>query len=110
MKILPSLKQKKRYLVFEIISENKFSASDVEEAVLGSLHDFIGILGMANAAPLFIKDKFTNNRFILKVSNKYTDEAKVAVSLIKSIKNQSLIITSLLTTGMIKKAYNEVLK
>jgi len=110
MKLLPSLRQKKRYLVFEILSEKKFSALEVEQAITQALKDFLGQLGLAQSAPLFIKEKFNQNkqRFILKINHNYTNEAKTALTLIKKIKNQSLILKSLAVSGTIKKA-NEVL-
>lgn len=106
MKLLPSLRQKKRYLVFELISEKKFSAAEVEEAVHSALHDFLGQLGLAKAAPFFLKERFNfpAQRFLLKVNHQYPAEAKAALALIKKIKNTDLIIRSLTTTGSIKKA------
>lgn len=112
MKLLPSLKPKKRYLVFELLSSahQKFSLSEVEAAVNQAFLDFLGQLGTAKAAPLFLKEKFHQNkqRFVLKVNHNQTDQAKAALSLIKKIKNTSVIISSLTTSGTLKKA-NKIL-
>ena len=83
MKPLASLKQKKRYIVFQ--TEPKQSKEDLQKAVKEALRDFLGVLGVAKAAPLFAKYK--NGKFILKINHKYVDEAKSAVILIKTIKN-----------------------
>lgn len=106
MKLLPSLKQKKRYLVFEVISDKKFSSTEIEKEVAQALLNFLGQLGVAKSAPLFIKEKFNQpqQRFALKINHKFVDEAKVALTLIKKIKNTPVIIKSLITTGIIKKA------
>ena len=106
MKLLSSLKEKKRYLVFEIIAEKRFSRSEIEEAVSQALLSFIGELGVSKAAPLFIRERFDpeRQRFILKVNHQHVHEAKAALALIKSIKNTGLIIRSLTATGAIKKA------
>ncbi len=104
MKLLPALKQKKRYIVFEIISDNKFSASEVQAAVKEALHSFLGELGIAKAGPMFIKEKYTSNKFILKVNHKYVDECKSALILIKTIKKRPVIFRSVITSGTIKKA------
>ncbi len=105
MKLLPSLRQKKRYIVFEIISDKKFSATETEKEVYQAIHTFLGQLGVAKSAPLFLSEKFNQpkQRFILKIKHKYVDEAKAALTLIKRIKNTPIIIKSLTTTGMIKK-------
>ena len=110
MKLLPSLRQKKRYIVFEVISDKKFSKSDVEKNVQRALTDFLGQLGTAKAAPMFIGEKFNQaaQRFILKINHKHIDEVKAALTLIKKIKNTPVIIKSLLVTGTIKKA-NEII-
>jgi len=124
MKLLPSLRQKKRYLVFEIISNKKFSSNEIEKEINQALLTFLGQLGLAKAAPIFIKsqklkvseglraskkpqsEKFNSQkqRFMLKVNHKHVSEAKAALTLIKKIKNTPIIIKSLITSGTIKKA------
>ena len=107
MKLLPSLKQKKRYLVFEIIAKKEFTVSEIDGTIKEAIKSFIGELGLAKTAPLFIKLK--NQTFIIKVNHKYVDQVKASLALIKTIKNSSIVFKSLTTTGTIKKA-NEVLK
>ena len=104
MRLLPSLRQTKRYIVFEIQSETEFSAVDVRDAVDVALKDFFGQLGMSKASPLFLKEKCARNKFILKVNHRWVDEAISAVILIKSIKKKSIIIKSIITSGTLKKA------
>ena len=100
MKLLPALKQKKRYLVFEV--DQKFSTADLQNEVGKGLLLFLGQLGMAKSSPLFVKHK--NNRFIIKINHKWVDECKSALILIKKIKNKPVIIKSIVTSGTIKKA------
>ncbi|MEW5896780.1 MAG: Rpp14/Pop5 family protein [Nanoarchaeota archaeon] len=104
MKLLPSLKQKKRYVVFEIISKKVFSFEEIKEEVDKALLTFLGELGVAKSSPMLIKEKSQNNKFIIKVNHKYTDELKSALILIKRIKNTPVIICSIITSGTIKKA------
>jgi len=107
MKLLSSLKQKKRYVVFEILSEkDKFSLKEVELVVNKALRDFLGQLGISKAAPHFLKERFNQNkqRFIIRTNHKYVSEIKSALTLIKKIKNSKIIVKSLVTSGTIKKA------
>ena len=104
MKLLPSLKQKKRYVIFEILSEQKFTFSEVKEEVDRALLLFLGQLGIAKTSPLLIKEKYKNNKFIIKINHKYVDEVKAALTLSKTIKNTPVIIKSVITAGTIKKA------
>jgi len=110
MRLLPSLRQKKRYIAFELISDAQFSSSEVEAEVNPALQTFLGQLGVAKAAPLFISKQFdkAQQRFVLKVNHKYTDEVKAALTLIKKIKNTPVIVRSLVTTGMINKANKKI--
>lgn len=104
MKLLPSLKQRKRYLVFRIRAEKKFSAEEVQEAVQQALQDFLGQLGVARAAPVFLNERYQNNQFILKVNHHCLDEAKAALILIKKIKNTPVLLHSIAASGILKKA------
>lgn len=103
MKLLPSLKQKKRYIVFEIIGE-KFSIEEVKTAVEEALLLFLGQLGLAKTAPMFLKEKFKDNKFIVKINHKFVDECKSALILIKKIKNKEVMVRSIITSGTLKKA------
>lgn len=104
MKLSPSLRQKKRYVLFEIISQQQYSCSEIEAAVQEALQHFLGQLGVARLAPLLIKEQCRNNKFILKVNHQYVDEAKAALILIKKIKNQPVIMRSIITSGTLEQA------
>ena len=88
----------------EIVCPEKFSFSDseiklvVEEALLL----FLGQLGLSKAVPLLVKSK--NNKFIIKANHNWVDEVKAALILIKKIKNQPVIVKSIITRGTINKA------
>lgn len=106
MKLLPSLRQKKRYVVFELVSGKKHSLAEVKEEIEQSLTKFFGQWGLSKASPLFLKEKFVQEkqRFIIKVNHKFVDELKAALSLSKKIKNTPIIIKSIITSGTLKKA------
>ncbi len=106
MKLLPSLRERKRYVVIEAITEKKFSFSEINEALQHSLHSFWGIMGMAKAAPQLVKEKWNpaTQRFIIKVSPTAVDELKAALLLSKRIKNTPLILRSISVSGTLKQA------
>jgi len=95
MKLLPSLKQKKRYIVFEIKSSKEFLYSDLKKSIETALADFVGQLGLSKSSPMLIKEKFKDNKFIIKINHTHVDECKVALILIKKIKNIPVMIKSL---------------
>lgn len=106
MRLLPSLRQKKRYVVIEIISAKKFSFPEIKEEVDKILLLFWGQLGLSRAAPILLKEKFNQQtqHFIIKVNHKYVDELKTALTLSKKIKNIPIILRSVITSGTLKKA------
>tara|TARA_Y100000034_G_C6586286_1_gene254511 strand:- start:111 stop:440 length:330 start_codon:yes stop_codon:yes gene_type:complete len=106
MKLLPSLKQKKRYIIFEIIGLIKISFSDLNDSINKSILNFVGELGKAKLSPLLIKEKFKDKKFIIKVNHSYVDECKSAIILIKKIKNNPVVIKSIAISGTLKKASN----
>jgi|SRR3989338_3919184 len=103
MHLLPSLRQKKRYILFEIISKENFSFPEVKKSVDEALLRFLGEFGIAKAAPLLLGERYKNNCFILKVRHTAVDEVKAAIILIKSIKNTPVIIRSKRVSGTLKK-------
>ncbi len=105
MKLKPSLKQKKRYVLFEIQSAKVFSLPEVAEAIESSLLRFLGELGLAKASPMMVKEKWNDKkqRFVLKVNHDYVDKLKAAVILNKKIKNTPVLIRSIVTSGTLKK-------
>ncbi len=105
MRLLPSLRLKKRYVLFEILSSEQFSLAEVKKAVDEALLLFLGQWGVAKASPLLISEKYKNNHFILKVHHTAVDEVKSAVILIKSIKNVPVMIRSRRTSGTLKKLH-----
>lgn len=106
MRLLPSLRQKKRYVAFEILAEKKFSFNDIKAEVQNSLQQFLGYQGMAQASPLILAERFNQpkQRFVVKVSNILVDELKAALLFCTQINKTPIIIRSLITSGTLKKA------
>lgn len=110
--ILPSLREKKRYLAFEIISKSKIAGYDaVEKSIFEKSAEFLGQLGMARAGMIFLKDKWNQNlqRGLIRVNNKHVDELRAALTLIKEINNNETIVRSIGVSGILKKANKKYL-
>ena len=72
--ILPSLKDKERYILYE----GKVSRTMIKQGI----KDFIGEYGLSRAGIMFISYK--NNKGIIKTNVKYLDHVKTALSLMKT--------------------------
>ena len=111
--ILPSLREKKRYLVFEVISREKISnAESVSNAIWDCSLHFLGQLGTAKAGIMVLKNKWdsTLQRGIIKVSHKHVDAVKAALTFASKIDNTDIIFRSLGVSGILRKAENKFLK
>lgn len=101
--MLPSLKEKKRYIAFEVISNDKVDQEESYKAIKTKSKEFLGSLGLSKAGflPLNI---WKNNKGIIKVAHKEVDNIKAALALTKNINSKEVIIRSLGISGVLNKA------
>lgn len=104
---MPSLRERKRYLTFEIVSEsqiNDFSA--VSEQINPILEEFLGTLNAAEAGIIMLEETWQpqTQRGIIRVNNKYVEKLKTAIMLVESIERQPVIVKSVNVSGNLKKA------
>jgi len=99
----PSLRQKKRYLVFEVISEKQIDFNVVNNIILQNSSNFLGELGMAEAGIFLLQDKFDTEKKkgIIKVNHKYVHHLKSALALIN---DEDAIFRSVGVSGILNKA------
>ncbi|MBT3406763.1 hypothetical protein HN419_06415 [Candidatus Woesearchaeota archaeon] len=105
--LLPSLREKKRYLVLEVVSDsqiNDFKA--VSDAIWGGALKYLGEFGVAEAGIVILGEKWNPKlqRTVIRVNNKHVDKLKMALSLIRNIDKQNVIIKSVGVSGILKKA------
>lgn len=111
--VLPSLREKKRYLAFEVISKEKVNdAKAVSNAVWHCALQFLGQLGAAKAGLISLDNKWDKERQrgILKVSHRHVDAIKAALALAGKVDDKEVIFRSLGVSGILKKAENRYLK
>lgn len=103
--LYPTLKEKKRYILFKVISDSEFKFSAIRGKISEKLMEFLGELELSKAGILFFEETWNseNKTFIMRVGNKHVDKVKSSLALIKSIKNKATIISSLKTSGKLKK-------
>jgi len=110
--LLPSLREKKRYLAYEVISNSKFNdAVHVNKAILNAANEFLGNLGMARAGIIPINDKWNENtqRGLLRVNNKHVNGLKASLIFVKNIDGKEVIVKSVGASGILRKAQQKYL-
>ena len=107
MKILPSLREKKRYLVFEVLSEDRVKDFRIiKSEILNNVHSFLGQVESGKAGAMFLKDLWfkEEQKGILSVNNKYVDKVKMSLMLIKKLENKDVILNNIGCSGILNKA------
>jgi ribonuclease P/MRP protein subunit POP5 len=105
--MLSSMREKKRYLAFEIISEQEINdPKPIIESLNRAIIELIGSIEAGKAGILVIAEKYNaaKKKGLVKVNNKYMDKARAAFVLMKKINDHDVIVRSLGASGMICKA------
>ena len=107
----PTLREKKRYIAFEVVSKNRLQAKDVAESVWQSCLGYLGEKGCAAAGIHFMNEQWNmeKQKGLIRVENTHVNDLKTALALIKKIGNEEIVIRSLGTSGIIKKAEEKYL-
>jgi|SRR3989338_10913039 len=98
--LLPSLREKKRYMAFEIISKNEIKENEIKDAIKKSALETLGTINYGKAGIKIIK---TGKKGIVKVSNKFVNHMKVAMMLIKNINNEKVTFRVNKVSGILNK-------
>ena len=104
--LMPSLKEKKRYMNIEIIQldENKFIGRPLNELTT-KINKNLGIYDAAGAGiiPIDLKE----NHALIRVSAKYLDRVKSTLLLINELGTKKIILKTKKVSGSINKARQE---
>jgi ribonuclease P/MRP protein subunit POP5 len=104
--LLPSLKEKKRYLAFEIVSKGKIKAfSEVSKAIWNAILSFSGTKGAAKMGAWVFPEQYNASaqRGLIRVSHTSLDELKASLALIKAIEEQPVAVRSIGASGIMAK-------
>ena len=100
--LMPTLRERKRYLAFEVLAEKEVEWNQIKKAITLSMKDFVGVDGLAQAGILFIKNN--KNKGVLRIAHTSLNKIKAAIIFITQIDNQRVIVKSIAASGMLNKA------
>ena len=104
---MPTLRERKRYLAFEIVSEQPIEGfKQVSDSIWQKALEFLGELGCAEAGIMILKDKYNQERQrgLIRVNNKSLDKLRASLALIQKIDGRDVIVQSVGASGIMKKA------
>ena len=102
----PSLKEKKRYLVYEIISEDELDKNPSKE-IVKKLTSLLGIFDSAKAGMQSVQYDKKTQRGVLRVAHTELEKLKTTLALVNKIKDQDVLIRTVGVSGILKKARNK---
>jgi len=100
--ILPTLKEKKRYIAFEIITDSELDSRVAKKEIMEKCLSFLGYLDAAASGIIMVD--FNKVKGVLKVNNKYVEKVKMAFALIKEINGNKVIVNCVKVSGILNKA------
>jgi RNase P/RNase MRP subunit POP5 len=105
--LMPSLKEKKRFVVFEIISNRPVEEfKEVYQAIWQKSNEYLGRFETARAGLWLLADKWDQKKQkgILKINNKYMDKIKAVFALTTEVGKEKAILRSVGASGILNKA------
>jgi len=103
LKLLPTLKEKKRYVVYEVITEKSLD-KDISLQIFEKANAFLGLFDGAKAGLQNLVYDKKKQKGIIRVTNNYVDKLKSVLMMITNIEGQNIMIKSVYVSGIINKA------
>ncbi|MEK6964166.1 MAG: Rpp14/Pop5 family protein [Nanoarchaeota archaeon] len=103
LKLLPSLREKKRYLAYEALTEQPLS-KDFSNHVLRHTQRVLGLFESAQAGIQSVDYDAKEQRGVLRVGHTYVDKTRTALMLLQSYENQNVLCRTLTVSGILQKA------
>lgn len=113
--LLPTLKEKKRYIVYQLVDDivmvdksrrkdtTKKEMKNIVKSITKNINDVLGMFESARGGIQHIDWNEKNNIGIIKTSNKSLIKTKIALMMIKEINNIPCFIRILGVSGILKK-------
>ena len=104
--VIPSLREKKRYVAFEVLSSKSHDVQAVAQALKRAVLGFVGELGLAKAGMVVLTDNYNpaSKRGIVRVSHASLDALKASFTFITAISGIPTSVRSVTASGSIAKA------
>lgn len=104
--LLPTLKEKKRYVRYRVISARPLER-DVGGEVLRSLHDTLGVFGAAEAGLLSVSYDVRSQTGIIRCSLAALEKVKASLLMAGYLGRTRVVIRTLRVSGILAKARME---
>ncbi len=99
----PTLRDKHRYIAFQLIGERTFKKDEVKRAIWEASLSTLGVLGSARAKPWFISFDEKTQTGIVRVDRKHVEDLRLALTLLTEINGSKAIFRTLGVSGTMRR-------
>ncbi len=102
--LIPTLRERERYIAFQIISEGEISYSDLEAAFWNIALDFLGEYGLSKTSVWLIKNLYNEEKQIgvVRCNHKSVPQVITCLGLISRLGDSRVVFKILKVSGTIK--------
>jgi len=100
--LMPTLKEKKRYVVYEISSDKPMGVDS--KKVVEKVQSIMGVFDSAKAGLMNAHYNQKTQRGVIRVTTKYVDKLRTSLMLIEDIDNEDVSIRTIGVSGILQKA------
>ncbi|AMM54698.1 ribonuclease P protein component 2 [Pyrococcus kukulkanii] len=99
----PTLRDKYRYIAFQVISEQPFTKGDIKEMIWSTILRVLGEVGTSMAKPWLIKFDEKSQTGILRCDRNYVEHVRFSLALIVEFKGRKVLVRTLGVSGTIRR-------
>jgi ribonuclease P/MRP protein subunit POP5 len=102
--VMPTLREKERYIAFQIISEDRINYEDFESSIWGTMMSFFGEYGSSKSSMWLIKNLYDEEKQIgvIRCNHESVAEVLTMLGLIERLGDTRIIVKILKVSGTIK--------
>lgn len=102
--LLPTLRERERYVSFKIMSEEPINYSDLEQAIWNQLLDFYGEYGVSKISMWLIKNLWNEKEQagVIRCNNKSVSQLIAGLGMISRLGDTRIVFRILKVSGTLK--------
>jgi len=106
LKVIPTLREKKRYVVFKVYSSDTIEYDEFRNAAINVMLKWMGEKGFGEANIKFIKNLWNEKEMVgfVKCSTRYVHDVKFAFGLLRQVGDAKVLVRTVLVSGTISSA------
>ncbi len=108
--LLPTLKERQRYLVYRINAAGGSSIPRANEHLIKECNTLLGVFDAGKAGIMNVKYDEKTRKGIIRLENKYVDKVKVCLGMMTLIGDKKVNIDTIYVSGMLNKAEDMIKK